>query len=522
VLQLKKGDIVYVLEQHDSGWWGGHKEGDETTGWFPGSIAVPKPAGDSCDYDGDDENSRAYELHPALATSDHRAVASPQKSRHHDQLQVKRLTEELASEKKLAKDLESSIASEREKKDKLAEEVRRLEAESSRLRAERDAERNERELRERERREKEAILERRELETQTRADREAATVALLTEELKRRDEQWQQAQAMLRQLEVHREAEASSLRIDPERVVESSLLSDGAHGTPRGSGVREDAMSRMRIASSSVTRQLFTQPLPDDAPPNSARGISRHGSEPIAGAPPAGLTQLHGNSARMAATIPPRPSPRGISQQPQSTHTTPVQPWRSVSNGPVSAQLCSGAASPRCGVKAAVSSSHPGADLRGPVPQVRSIISEIERRSTSQTPAPISRMADPSPAPAPHRGQTLQAAGATVRAASATVGATSRSACAPVTTAGCMHHMVTRAEPSRGRHIDMDGSEYPHGSPKGSEDSSQQVIFGMSPMGRPRGDKKPLRAVGHISTPSPTPKGPSINDRIRALYAHQK
>jgi hypothetical protein len=367
-------------------------------------------------------------------------------------------------------------------------------------------------------------LERRELEAQTRADREAATVALLQEELKRRDEQMQQTQAMLRQLEVHREVEVSSLRIDPERAVESSLLSDGAHGTPRGSGIREDAaMSRMRIASSSVTRQLFTQPIPDDVPPMSARGISRHGSEPIQGAPPAGLSQLHGNSARMAATIPPRPSPRGA--QPQSTHTTPVQPWRSVSNGPVSAQLCSGAASPRCGVKAAVSSSHPGADMRGPVPQVRTIISEIERRSTSQTPAPISRMADPSPAPAPHRGQTLQACGATVRAASATaapVGAMSRSVPAPVTTAGCMHHMVTRAEPSRGRHIDLDGSEYPHGSPKGSEDSSQQVIFGMSPMGRPRGDKKqPLRA-GHISTPSPTPKGPSINDRIRALYAHQK
>lgn len=37
-LSLSMGDIVYVLERHESGWWGGHKEGDDLTGWFPSSA----------------------------------------------------------------------------------------------------------------------------------------------------------------------------------------------------------------------------------------------------------------------------------------------------------------------------------------------------------------------------------------------------------------------------------------------------------------------------------------------------
>jgi len=40
-LELRLDDIVYVLEQDDSGWWGGHKEGEDCTGWFPGSNVLP-------------------------------------------------------------------------------------------------------------------------------------------------------------------------------------------------------------------------------------------------------------------------------------------------------------------------------------------------------------------------------------------------------------------------------------------------------------------------------------------------
>jgi len=50
-LDLRLNNIVYVLEQDDSGWWGGHKEGEDCTGWFPGSCVremldddAPEPA----------------------------------------------------------------------------------------------------------------------------------------------------------------------------------------------------------------------------------------------------------------------------------------------------------------------------------------------------------------------------------------------------------------------------------------------------------------------------------------------
>lgn len=39
-LSLEVGEIVLVLEQDDSGWWGGHKEGDDRTAWFPGTCVV--------------------------------------------------------------------------------------------------------------------------------------------------------------------------------------------------------------------------------------------------------------------------------------------------------------------------------------------------------------------------------------------------------------------------------------------------------------------------------------------------
>ncbi|CAK0792568.1 unnamed protein product [Prorocentrum cordatum] len=37
-LSLQEGEIVIVLEQDESGWWGGHKDREEVTGWFPGSC----------------------------------------------------------------------------------------------------------------------------------------------------------------------------------------------------------------------------------------------------------------------------------------------------------------------------------------------------------------------------------------------------------------------------------------------------------------------------------------------------
>jgi len=67
-LALSIGDMLNVLEQDESGWWAGHKDGSEITGWFPRtavtSLFAPMP-------------SSAAPLQSALATSDGRRVASP-------------------------------------------------------------------------------------------------------------------------------------------------------------------------------------------------------------------------------------------------------------------------------------------------------------------------------------------------------------------------------------------------------------------------------------------------------------
>jgi len=42
-LNLRLNDILYVLERDPTGWWGGHKEGEDNTGWFPFSCVRALP-----------------------------------------------------------------------------------------------------------------------------------------------------------------------------------------------------------------------------------------------------------------------------------------------------------------------------------------------------------------------------------------------------------------------------------------------------------------------------------------------
>merc|ERR1719272_163512 len=264
------------------------------TGWFPSSVAVAKPLtrpGDSVDYDGDDENSRALER-------DRRAVASPQGSHRSRQIVPQEQHERVVQE------LEASLSQERELTKKYAEDVRRLEAENSRVRTERDAEKQEREREVREQREhheaERAKQERRTLEDRVRLEREMAG---LQEEMTRKD-------AQLALLSHHTTVSQASFKQCPmeapkrelSRPTETSVMSEKSMafpGTPQGSASypvaagpgsapREDSIglhSRPvigRQASDSITRQLFTQQTLSEHPaPLSARGMNRHTSEPL-------------------------------------------------------------------------------------------------------------------------------------------------------------------------------------------------------------------------------------------------
>ena len=76
-LSLTPNEKVIILEQDETGWWGGHKEGqEEKTGWFPGScvrILSPVPC-----QDGKLANS-ALESVPSPARQSYKAV-SPERS----------------------------------------------------------------------------------------------------------------------------------------------------------------------------------------------------------------------------------------------------------------------------------------------------------------------------------------------------------------------------------------------------------------------------------------------------------
>lgn len=65
-LDLNVNDIVYVLEQDETGWWGGHKEGEDITGWFPGSCVRILPDQPPLE--------RAQEQQPLDGEADHEPV----------------------------------------------------------------------------------------------------------------------------------------------------------------------------------------------------------------------------------------------------------------------------------------------------------------------------------------------------------------------------------------------------------------------------------------------------------------
>jgi hypothetical protein len=350
----------------------------------------------------------------------------------------------------------------------------------------------------------------------------------MQEDIVRRDDHYKQMQVESRRLEqqmlslqathmAHKQASPdAAAKRENCRGPDTSMLShrSAMQSTPPGSASREDARVTVgRQVSSSITRQLFTQPGETD-PPLSARGLNRHTSEPAQG-----LQTLASNSqGGMPTTIPatatvrvlssalPRPSPRGAPSP--AAAASSIQCWRSHSQG--AAPI---AASPR-GAKAIAAMQ--GIDSR-PAAQVRTLVNEFERRSTSQTPAG-----------APRGFETTTT---TPSRAPAMVPNTARahSAAAPCATRAPSHgplpissrEMVARRDASARGRRHLDEMEAPNGSPH--REDSNGVVFGMSPMNRPRSERCPVTHLrGGLSTPSPQHKpGPSVQDRIRALNVQQ-
>lgn len=147
-LALKVGDIVSVIEQDESGWWGGHKKGEEFTGWFPGTavrrLAEEKlEVGDAFDTP-KVTAAKAQQWHGDAARTRDPAEKSPQVVEEREALQSKiaaLLAEkleleglrqmELESERRHRAEAEAQAHAEREDRARV---VAELEAESSRVR----------------------------------------------------------------------------------------------------------------------------------------------------------------------------------------------------------------------------------------------------------------------------------------------------------------------------------------------------------------------------------------------------
>mmetsp|Transcript_117207 Transcript_117207/g.184361 ORF Transcript_117207/g.184361 Transcript_117207/m.184361 type:complete len:434 (-) Transcript_117207:184-1485(-) len=93
-LDLYVNDIVFVLEKDETGWWGGHKDGEDLTGWFPGFCvqALPEEKAPCIVGVGSDSmktraeakeeeapRNAALETQVSSPAYGHHAVASPQR-----------------------------------------------------------------------------------------------------------------------------------------------------------------------------------------------------------------------------------------------------------------------------------------------------------------------------------------------------------------------------------------------------------------------------------------------------------
>lgn len=134
-LPLRKGEMVYVLEQStESGWFGGHREGEDLTGWFPAAYVELLDN----DEDGADSKPRTSPTAgyrqtrspmdklrgSAVTKQELMSVASPNRSGprpvcanpelHKLQHEIQKLQHDLSCEKKRCKALEDKVSSSKE------------------------------------------------------------------------------------------------------------------------------------------------------------------------------------------------------------------------------------------------------------------------------------------------------------------------------------------------------------------------------------------------------------------------
>mmetsp|Transcript_71427 Transcript_71427/g.209724 ORF Transcript_71427/g.209724 Transcript_71427/m.209724 type:complete len:567 (+) Transcript_71427:87-1787(+) len=516
-LTLSKGDFVWVLEQHPCGWWGGHKDGNVHTGWFPEAIVkltgedVPDDSvADDCRWAQRCTSPNASDL--ALRTSDHRAIASPQASRRRQE-DSERQQQDAAAAAELAeanRHLEKELAEERKRHTEAFEIMKSAEAKiaqmkqehslrSKQMESERDRERQslDRELHRYESERHTWSAERQQLVRQAQeldSDRKAKDeeVKRLHDELRRKEGEVVQQMNQFRALEATRERERSEAAVTAA-VLERGRSEDVSHHLTASASSRDYS----RGASTGVSRRLFATGMAEDA----RHGIASGMRTPPVGGPPPVIQQVTAvpTSSTMPSAMPtamissvtplsargntlPRPSPR--------TAPGSMQWMAQPGGGPPP--------SPHHIHRAFAASRDPSADAAAHSAAVRGLVEAFERRSNSQG-AVTHRIADPSP------NRQLIYASATRAASRGPPGSSSRAA--------------SREIPFR-RDV-VSGEETPSGHSVVGEENSVAINFGMSPMTRQNAQyiaAAPASARNPGIASSPNAKASvSVQDRIRQL-----
>jgi len=538
-LTLKRGDIVWVLERDESGWWGGHKEWDDITGWFPKALVRPVGGTDAEDGLGSDGRERCSPLVSprtgdyALRTRDNRVVASPQICGTGRRRLTIQSGPDLQQEQSALGELqEMSRRLEAAEKELLAERGRRA-AEPAEVAAKAQAEVTllRQHLAERERELDQERLHWDKRVRELEADRQALEqqVRKLQESMARREGELGQQKSQLRAMELAKERAEAAVGATLERAASSRSEDGSCHG---GAGKEEMASlssSGVRGASIGVSRRLFphaaTAPIegsrtPPPGPPPAqvavpvtTGSVSAPTMPTVAAVPTIPLT---------SSTSPPQPAgslsarhnitgPHGVGQPPRPTPRTAATapPWMQASV-PGGAATVGVPSSPRHRPRQFATTAATREDSTKI--EVRALVSAFERRSNSQGAPQSHRAADPSP------GRQLVYAGTAPTTSTRAAGSSSRAGSREVSLRAIGRGLADQGEPEPPRSASRTPQHATGGGTGVGEEPGAAVNFGLSPMHRQPHVHHMARPGMAAQSSSPSSKAPmSVQDRIRQL-----
>jgi peptidoglycan hydrolase CwlO-like protein len=511
-LTLQVGDAVWVLEgihnEDKDGWYGGHKDGSNTTGWFPASCCrlIEGDCEDSVCDDAERSNSAVY-------TKDLRAVASPQAKGRGQALQL-----ELNETKSALEDERRQLQSLKECLKEVSEERQKEQQEWQKERQKFHRKREELESKVQMLSDDKRRMQGRVEDIQTHCSKVDSRCASLDAHCAKLESQKTSLEVAIGEEKAkvrHLEAELKSRhRREDSRGTEPAPRAESANGH------REDALSRGRHG------------MPPEAPGHSTPTTPHTVTnlQAVPGAAGSGSLQAPARNSFVSSRVSGRPhsarnQPVGAAVQPSPRPAATTSWMPSSSGGPP----------PSPHLQRRIVNTRENLET---VPQapVRTLVSEFERRSNSQ--GPTTREQPPT------NQQLVFSSSSSTSTMQQVVGASAGStgsirrpmmmASGPSgvnsTLRAGSHEVLSRQYhiPGRSGYQVAADPETPNASPHsrhGEDTTLSHIQFGMSPIKRQVHTGLPQRGMTTVAATlnySPARGATiSVQDRIRQLNAHR-